>query len=56
MMLIRKSVFTHDVDIDVPFIAALGVAYDHLGKMRKSVFRSLIQEELYVPVERLVTL
>ena len=50
-MVIRKSFFTHDVNIDVPFITALGVAYDHLREMRKSVFRSLIQEELYVPVE-----
>ena len=24
-------IFTHDVDVDVPFVAALGVADDHLG-------------------------
>ena len=38
----KKFLFTHDVNIDVPFITALGVAYNHLGKMRKSVFRSWV--------------
>ena len=40
--------FTHDVNIDVPFITALGVAYNHLGKMHEGVSRSWIQEEIFV--------
>ena len=48
MMVIQKSFFTHDVNIDVPFITALGVAYNHLGDMLKGVSRSCIQEQLLV--------
>ena len=40
--------FTHDVNIDVPFITALGVAYNHLGNTLKGVPRSCIQEQLLV--------
>ena len=40
-MVIQKKLFTHDVNIDVPFITALGVAYNHLGKMHEVVFLDL---------------
>ena len=35
-------IFTHDVDVDVPFVAALGVADDHLGGNAQKFFRSCL--------------